>query len=288
MHSNYLDKNMMYLADAEIDETAFNSFFGSSVLEYAKFYTNTYVQAFERPDALGSILWGAAVKRTPVSLRKWTQYIAVAQELIEKDTTMRGLAADQVRERTKHFYRTMSPEAFLEVRAPHWRPAASHAASSHLGPACIGQPPRVGGAARAAQRQPGQQGQAAALPLRRGALVVRAGEPGAPVSGSEGLGVIPRQSASRSERLWRSALLYHEYGTRTLVSTYPPSVRTRLEIGGFCRGRERERASRDVSLSRWRDGPRGEGDVSDISSTPPPAPRGVLQFSPDRYSLKSM
>ena len=43
---------MMYLADAEIDETAFNSFFGSSVLEYAKFYTNTYVQAFERPDAV--------------------------------------------------------------------------------------------------------------------------------------------------------------------------------------------------------------------------------------------
>jgi cation diffusion facilitator CzcD-associated flavoprotein CzcO len=27
-HSNYLDKNMMYLADAEIDESAFNSFFG--------------------------------------------------------------------------------------------------------------------------------------------------------------------------------------------------------------------------------------------------------------------
>jgi hypothetical protein len=120
MHSNYLDKNMMYLADAEIDETAFNSFFGSSVLEYANFYTNTYVQAFERPDALGSILWGAAVKRTPVSLRKWTQYIAVAQELIEKDTTMRGLAADQVRERTKHFYRTMSPEAFLEVNRLEW------------------------------------------------------------------------------------------------------------------------------------------------------------------------
>ena len=133
MHSNYLDKNMMYLADAEIDETAFNSFFGSSVLEYAKFYTNTYVQAFERPDALGSILWGAAVKRTPVSLRKWTQYIAVAQELIEKDTTMRGLAADQVRERTKHFYRTMSPEAFLEV-CERRAAAASNAVFSHFGP----------------------------------------------------------------------------------------------------------------------------------------------------------
>jgi hypothetical protein len=34
-HSNYLDKNLIYLADAEIDESAFNSFFGSSVLECA-------------------------------------------------------------------------------------------------------------------------------------------------------------------------------------------------------------------------------------------------------------
>ena len=51
MHSNYLDKNMIYLADAEIDESAFNSFFGSSVLEYAKFYTNVFVEGLERPDA---------------------------------------------------------------------------------------------------------------------------------------------------------------------------------------------------------------------------------------------
>ena len=29
MHTNYLARDMMYLADAEIDEGAFNSFFGS-------------------------------------------------------------------------------------------------------------------------------------------------------------------------------------------------------------------------------------------------------------------
>ncbi|MGW8186177.1 MAG: FAD-dependent oxidoreductase, partial [Desulfobacterales bacterium] len=37
-NNNYLSKDFMYLADAYIDSDAFNSFFGSSVLEMAKFY----------------------------------------------------------------------------------------------------------------------------------------------------------------------------------------------------------------------------------------------------------
>merc|ERR1719469_202298 len=68
----------MYLADAEIDETAFNSFFGSSVVEYAKFFSNVFVEGFHRPDELGQYLWGDDVPITPVKERKWTQYIAVA------------------------------------------------------------------------------------------------------------------------------------------------------------------------------------------------------------------
>ena len=96
MHSNYLDKNMIYLADAEIDESAFNSFFGSSVLEYAKFYTNVYVEGLERPDALGPILWGPRVAKCPVKLRKWTQYIGVGTELIEKDAACKAHAAQLV------------------------------------------------------------------------------------------------------------------------------------------------------------------------------------------------
>jgi methionine synthase II (cobalamin-independent) len=115
MYSNYLDKNMIYLADAEIDESAFNSFFGSSVLEYAKFYTNVFVEGLERPDKLGPILWGPQTARGPVKLRKWTQYIAVGAELIEKDAACKQHAASQVSERTKHFYRTMPPQSFVEV-----------------------------------------------------------------------------------------------------------------------------------------------------------------------------
>jgi len=120
MHSNYLDKNMIYLADAEIDESAFNSFFGSSVLEYAKFYTNVYVEGLERPDALGPILWGPKVETCPVKLRKWTQYIAVGAELIEKDDACKKHAADQVSNRTVHFYKTMPPATFVEVNRKEW------------------------------------------------------------------------------------------------------------------------------------------------------------------------
>mmetsp|Transcript_11574 Transcript_11574/g.19735 ORF Transcript_11574/g.19735 Transcript_11574/m.19735 type:complete len:538 (+) Transcript_11574:1-1614(+) len=114
-HSNYLDKNMIYLADAEIDESAFNYFFGSSVLEYAKFYTHVFVEGLERPDALGPLLWGQQVATSPVKLRKWTQYIDLSRELIEKDAACAEHAARQVAERTKHFYRTMPPETFVEV-----------------------------------------------------------------------------------------------------------------------------------------------------------------------------
>jgi len=120
MYSNYLDKNMIYLADAEIDESAFNSFFGSSVLEYAKFYTNVFVEGLERPDKLGPILWGPQTARGPVKERKWTQYIAVGAELIEKDTACKEHAAKQVGERTKHFYRTMPPRTFVEVNRKEW------------------------------------------------------------------------------------------------------------------------------------------------------------------------
>ena len=120
MHSNYLDKNMIYLADAEIDESAFNSFFGSSVLEYAQFYTNVFVEGLERGEALGPILWGDNVQTCPVKLRKWTQYIAVAAQLIESDEACAKHAAEQVAKRTTHFYRTMPPATFVEVNRKEW------------------------------------------------------------------------------------------------------------------------------------------------------------------------
>jgi len=90
------------------------------VLEYAKFYTNVYAEAFERPDALGPMLWAPSVASCPVKLRKWTQYIAVASELIANDPACCAHAATQVSERTKHFYRTMPPRTFVEVNRKEW------------------------------------------------------------------------------------------------------------------------------------------------------------------------
>merc|ERR1719253_698558 len=93
-HSNYLDKNMIYLADAEIDADAFNYFFGSSVLEYAKFYANVFAfgVANAHDPKLADDLWGAEVPRVSIHDRKWTQYINAARRLIGAHPEVRGFA----------------------------------------------------------------------------------------------------------------------------------------------------------------------------------------------------
>ena len=51
------------------DAGAFNSFFGSSVLEYGKFFTNVFVEGLLRPDILGERLWGRDTVSVPISQR---------------------------------------------------------------------------------------------------------------------------------------------------------------------------------------------------------------------------
>eukprot|EP00434_Breviolum_minutum_P038188 symbB.v1.2.033867.t1/scaffold4270.1/size42129/3 len=118
--TNYLDQDMMYLADAEIDEGAFNSFFGSSVLEYGKFFSNVFVEGLQRPDVLGEQLWGSLTTSVPISQRKWNQYIASAMKLIEVDHQISEHARHQVEARTKHFWRTLPPSSFLAVNRREW------------------------------------------------------------------------------------------------------------------------------------------------------------------------
>ena len=118
--TNYLDKDMMYLADAEIDEGAFNSFFGSSVLEYGKFFSHVFVEGLRRPEDLGESLWGRDAPSVSISQRKWNQYIAAAMKLIEEDATIAGHARHQVEERRKHFWRTLPPASFLAVNRCEW------------------------------------------------------------------------------------------------------------------------------------------------------------------------
>jgi len=119
-HSNYLDKNLMYLADAEIDEGAFNFMFGSSVLEYAKFYTKVYAEGFARPSALGPLLWGDGVPACAIKERKWSQYIETARELMRGDPAIAAAAKAQVEARTAHFHATMPPESFVAVNRREW------------------------------------------------------------------------------------------------------------------------------------------------------------------------
>ena len=90
------------------------------MLEYAKFFSNVFVEGFNRPDELGELLWGEQVPITNVKERKWTQYIAVANTLIENDPAMAQHVATQVSLRTEHFYRTMPPETFVEVNRKEW------------------------------------------------------------------------------------------------------------------------------------------------------------------------
>ena len=91
------------------------------MLEYAKFFSNVFVEGFNRPDELGALLWGEQVPLTPVKERKWTQYIAVANTLIENDPAMAEHVATQVSLRTEHFYRTMPPASFVAVNKKEWQ-----------------------------------------------------------------------------------------------------------------------------------------------------------------------
>jgi len=118
--TNYLDKDMMYLADAEIDEGAFNSFFGSSVLEYGKFFSNVFVEGLKRGEALGERLWGKDTISVPIAERKWNQYIAAAQKLINGDSAIAAHARTQVDLRTQHFWRTLPPSSFVAVNKKEW------------------------------------------------------------------------------------------------------------------------------------------------------------------------
>lgn len=118
--TNFLDKDMMYLADAEIDEGAFNSFFGSSVLEYGKFFSNVYVEGLKRGNELGDRLWGIDSTSVPITERKWNQYIDSAFKLIDSDSAIAEHAREQVDKRTEHFWRTLPPKSFVAVNKKEW------------------------------------------------------------------------------------------------------------------------------------------------------------------------
>jgi len=118
--TNYLDKHVMYLADAEIDDNAFNSFFGSSVLEYAKFFIEVYIQGMIREDEIGDLLWGSDVSRNAISKRAWSQYISATLRLTKADSKINEIARSQIDRRTKRMMKHLPPAAYEASNRQEW------------------------------------------------------------------------------------------------------------------------------------------------------------------------
>jgi thioredoxin reductase len=118
--TNYLDKHLMYLADAEIDDNAFNSFFGSSVLEYGKFFTNVFMEGLRREEELGPALWGPDVPRLNITDRAWSHYIASAKRLVTSDKAINTHARQQVDLRTKQFFKNLPTDAYEATNRQDW------------------------------------------------------------------------------------------------------------------------------------------------------------------------
>jgi len=114
----------MYFADAEIDHGAFNWFFGSSVLEYAKYFIEVYMTGLEHEDEVGELLWGQDVPVNKVENRKWSQYIAGSAKLIKASEAgipyFKDAATAQVDRRTQHFYKTLPPDAYVQANRQEW------------------------------------------------------------------------------------------------------------------------------------------------------------------------
>jgi len=119
--TNYLDKHMMYLADAEIDDGAFNSFFGSSVLEYAKFFIEVYIQGLDREDEIGDMLWGSDVPRFDITKRKWSQYIRATLRITKADEKMMEIARTQIDRRTERMMKHLPPQAYEASNRQEWK-----------------------------------------------------------------------------------------------------------------------------------------------------------------------
>lgn len=118
-NTNYLDKDLMYLADAYIDDDAFNSFFGSSVLEMVRFYVEVYLELFGKPDYEAVCGWEGIVK-VPVEDRRWSHYIDAAMCLIRKEPRFRALADRQVAERTRNFLEAHDLATYVRENQREW------------------------------------------------------------------------------------------------------------------------------------------------------------------------
>merc|ERR1711924_111767 len=107
---NYLDENGMYLADAYIDDDAFNSFFGSSVVEMSKFYIMVFEHFFNNSSERDSAKLSDPFKTDTVSIehRAWSHYISGANFLVDNVPDIKAKADKLVNRRYLDFTETQT------------------------------------------------------------------------------------------------------------------------------------------------------------------------------------
>lgn len=115
---NYLDDNVMYLADALIDNNVFNSIFGSSVIEMVKFFTEVYLHFYEHPDEYTEIQ--GKLHLVDIENRKWSDYIAGTQVLFENSPHLENIVKTQLKTRHSNFINAHSIEEFKKENRREW------------------------------------------------------------------------------------------------------------------------------------------------------------------------
>lgn len=132
-NNNYIDKDFMYLADAYIDDDAFNSFFGSSVLEMEKFYLNVYLRFFNNPE-FDQMLNSSGIQKIAIEDRSWSHYIKSSNALTKRYPELYQAAKQQVAERTENFMESHDLETFVSANMREWYDMHSLLAGRQMAP----------------------------------------------------------------------------------------------------------------------------------------------------------
>ena len=118
-NNNYIDKDLMYLADAYIDDDVFNSFFGSSVLEMTKFYMDVFIHFFNNQE-FETMINSAGIGQIDINDRRWSHYIAGAESLIRNYPTFDDAARKQIDKRTANFLEAHDLETYVAANRREW------------------------------------------------------------------------------------------------------------------------------------------------------------------------
>ncbi len=118
-NNNYIDKDLMYLADAYIDDDVFNSFFGSSVLEMTKFYMDVFIHFFDSAD-FDKMIESEGIEQIDISDRRWSHYIAGAESLISNYPLFREAARRQIDRRTSNFLEAHDLSTYIAANRREW------------------------------------------------------------------------------------------------------------------------------------------------------------------------